>query len=221
LNVNAFEELSFNLSGIDVASGQIVVNPETTINIGIEANRNPESQVSEIIKNSILKKIRFNTQASIDSKSTYYSALFTNNGPIPPKLEQKTTYTATVLLANTSNAVTESIVTMRIPNYVQYEGLFSPNTANVSYDSKTRILRWDVDTLPVKTGHAGNAPQELSLQVSIIPSVSQLGSAPVLVENIVFNGKDSFTGTEINLYAEPITTFIADAKDYYSAQVSR
>jgi hypothetical protein len=221
LTVGSFKTLNFNFSGLDIDSGQIIVNPETTITVSVEANRNPESEVSEIIENSIVKKIRFNTEVKIDSKSTYYSSVFTNSGPIPPKAEQSTKYTASVILKNTSNALSNSVVTMRIPNYVKYEGLFSPNTENVSYDSVTRTVRWDVGTVPAKTGYAGNQSRELALQVSIIPSISQVGSSPVLIENILLNGTDSFTGTEFNVPASSITTAIADAKDYYSSQVSR
>lgn len=221
MRVSSFEELTFNFKGLDISSGQIIVNPETTITASVQANRNPESEVSDVIENSIVKKVRFNTQLSIDSNSKYYTSTFSNTGPIPPKLEQKTTYTASIVLKNTSNALSNSIVTMRIPNYVQYEGVFSPATENVSYDSVTRIVRWDIGILPVKTGYAANPPRVLDIQVSIVPSLSQVGTTPILVENILLSGRDSFTGTTIDLNGNQITTAIADSEDYYSAQVSR
>lgn len=221
LAVGSLKTLNFNFTGSNIDSGQIIINPETTVNISVNANRNPESEVSEMIKNTIVRKIKFNTEVDIGSNSTYFSQIFQNSGPIPPKAEQNTSYTASIDIKNTSNALSNSVVTMRIPNYAKYEGMFSPNTENVSYDSVTRTVRWDIGTIPSKTGYMGNQSRKLALQVSIIPSISQVGSSPVLVDNILLEGTDSFTGTKFTIPSSSITTAIKDAKDYYGSQVSR
>jgi hypothetical protein len=221
LPAGASDRVNFSFRGLGILSDTIIVNPETSFTINVKSNRNPENQVAQLIENSIVKKIRFNTEVALKAESLYYSALLPNTGPLPPKVEQKTTYTGLISLKNTSNIVSGGVVSMRIPNYVQYEGVFSPSTENVSYDSVTRILSWNIGTIATKTGYAGSKPKELAFKVSIIPSISQAGTSPVLVENITFKGVDSYTGTEISKSVEPITTGISDSEEFYISQVSR
>jgi hypothetical protein len=219
--VGSIGQVSFNFNGVGESLEQIITNPEITLTIGVKANRNSEGEVSELIENTITKKIRFNTKVSLKSENIYYSSTFTNSGPIPPQIEQKTTYTGVLTLQNTSNTIANGIVTMRIPNYARYEGIFSPESENVSYDSSSRILTWNVGTLPAKTGYQATPARHLQVQVSIIPSISQVGTAPDLIENIRFSGTDTFTKKEIVQTAKAITTEIRDAKDYYSSQVTK
>jgi len=214
-------DVFFNFTGLGVASEQFIINPEVTFSIQVKGNRNPVDQVSEMIENSIVKKIRFNTQLSINAISEYYSSTFANTGPIPPKVEQKTTYTSVISIKNSTSVVSNGVVTMRIPNYVQYEGVFSPSSEQVSYDPVTRLIVWNVGTVGTKVGYAGNKPRTLALQVSLIPSVSQTGNAPTLIESIVFEGTDTHTQQKVSESALSVSTQIKDAKDYYSAQVSR
>ncbi len=213
--------VGFAFSGLGLSAESFISNPELSINVQVKGNRNPENQVPQLIENSIVKKVRFNTQFAIDTRSEYYSSIFANTGPIPPKVEQKTTYTAIVQLLNTANPVTNGIVTMRIPNYVQYEKAFTPSTENVSFDPVTRLLSWNVGTVAPKTGYVSNTPRTLAFQVSIVPSISQAGTSADLVDNIEFNGTDSYTQSEVSYMAKAITTDIFDAKGFYDSSVSR
>lgn len=219
--VGSSGSVSFNFGGLGISSGKFILNPELDFKINVKGNRNVEGNVSETIENSIVKKIRFNTQVEMNTYSQFYSPVFANFGPLPPKVEQKTSYTGFVELKNTSNSVSNAIVTMRVPNYVKYEGAFSPNTEEVSYDPVTRIITWNVKNIYQKTGYQDSQSKTLAVQVSIIPSISQDGSTPVLLENIKFNGIDDFTKKDIEIESSPISTAINDAKDYYSSQVSR
>ncbi len=213
--------VSFNFSPLGIYTSYLAVNPELKFTARVEGNRNPESEVPQQIENSIVKTIRVNTQATIDAWSEYYSNAFANTGPVPPKAEQKTTYTAVIEIANTSNKVANGMVTMQLPNYVTYEGGFAPNTENFTYDSTTRRLTWNLGTINEKTGYEGNAARRISFQVSIVPSVSQIGSTPNLVYDLRFVGSDTFTGVDINKTGPSISTATEDAKGFYDSQVSR
>jgi hypothetical protein len=78
-----------------------------------------------------------------------------------------------------------------------------------------------VGTLPAKTGYQATLPRQVHVQVSIIPSISQAGTTPDLIENIRFSGTDTFTKKEIVQTTKAITTEIRDAKDFYSSQVTK
>lgn len=213
--------VSFNFAGLGIGAKYLAVNPELKMSARVEANRNPESKVPENIEDTVVKTIRFNTQTRVDTSSEYYSSTFPNTGSIPPKAEQKTTYTAVVEVSNTSNKVSDGMVSMLIPNYVTYSGLFAPSSENVTYDAKTRMLYWNLGTINEKTGYEGVAKRRIAFQVSILPSLSQAGSVPDLVNNINFSGSDTFTGKEITQSARIISTDTSDAKGFYDAQVSR
>lgn len=221
LPVGTSGTVSFSFSGLGTTAGKLLVNPEMTLNAQVQGNRNPESEVPEVFEDSIVKKVRFNSQIALGTRSEYYTPVFTNSGPVPPKAEQKTTYTAVVELKNPSNKIENGVVTMTIPNYVTYMEKFSPSAEAVSYDPTTRILTWNVGTLNEKAGFESNPARRLSFQVAIVPSVSQLGTAPNLAYNIKFAGTDTYTKQTIEKIGTNISTGTYDSKSFYDSQVSR
>lgn len=214
-------KVTFGFTGLGIMSNYLKTNPEAIFTLKVKANRNPQSDASDSIENSLVKKIRFNTQLKLDTWSEYYSTVFSNTGPIPPKVEQKTTYTAFVRVKNSTNSINNGIITMKVPSYVQYEGLFSPSTENVSYDSVTRTISWNIGTIQSNTGYQTEAGKTLALQLSIIPSISQAGTAPILLDTISISGVDSYTNKNIDKIGSQITTGIKDSDDFYSSRVSK
>jgi len=214
-------ELIFNFAGSTFLNGNILVNPEVSMVAKVRANRNPENEVPEIIENSITKKIRFNTQAKIETSSQYYNSVFANTGPVPPKAEQKTTYTLVFEASNTSNKITDAVMSANIPGYVNFDGIYSPNTADFSYDQNTRTIFWKIGTIDEKTGYLGNSKKRLSVQVSLLPSFSQIGTTPNLATDIQFRGVDAYTRANISQIAPNINTAITESKTFYDSQVSR
>lgn len=213
--------VSFNFSSLGLLSQKFLLNPEAVFTINMKGNRNPDSEVADLLENSVVKKVKFNTEVVVSSNSTYFSGVFTNSGPIPPKIEQKTTYTGIITLKNTSNIISNGIVTMKIPNYVQYEGVFSPGSENVSFDPVARMLTWNVGSINQNVGFQDNAPKTLAVQVSIVPSISQITTIPELIKDIKFVGTDTFTGKEIVRNINSIATDILDARDYADNKVTR
>lgn len=213
--------VSFNFNSLGLSAQKFLLNPEATFTINMNGNRNPDSGVADLLENSIVKKIKFNTEVVMSSDSKYYSGDFVNSGPVPPKAEQKTTYTGLITLKNTSNKISNGVVTMKLPNYVQYEGVFSPNTENISFDSVSRTITWGVGSINQNTGFGGVVAKTLALQVSITPSLSQINTAPELIKDIKFVGVDSFTGQQVTKVVDPITTGILDSKDYYDTKVTK
>ncbi len=219
--IGTSSNVSFSFMGLGIGASSLITNPELIFTAQVQGNRNPDNQVPEIIENSIVKKIRFITQANLKTTSLYQTSPFENSGPLPPKVEQRTSYTAKVELSNTSNKIENGMVVMKIPTYVTYENEFSPSTENFSYDPVTRTLAWDVGTVPEKTGYAGNPARSIQFQVSILPSISQAGTTPNLVTNIEFTGDDTFAGTKIVKGGQSISTATADSQGFYDSQVSR
>lgn len=221
VGIGASERLSFSFTGKGLASEFFIQNPEATLTIGTKANRSSEGAVADVVENTVTRLIKFNTEATIQARSEFYSGIFQNSGPVPPKSENETFYTGVVQVLNTTNQIKDGVVTMRIPNYVQYNGVYSPTSENVSYDSVTRTLTWRVGTVNPSTGYQGNQPKRLYVQVAIIPSISQAGSVPDLINTISFAGTDTHTGTQIQKTSPSITTAIFDTQEFSQGTVTR
>lgn len=223
-----FEELQVGESGglsITFRSKSLIgeerfENPELSLSAVVKGSRYLDVDVPEEIQNEIFKKIRFNTVALIDTKSLYYDGPFENTGSIPPKVDNKTTYTISLALSNSSNRISNGSVEFKLPNYVKYEDVTWPAGQTVTYDPVKRTVTWQVGELAERTGF-GIPKREMAFQVSIIPSISQRGSNPALVSDIVFTGNDLFTGEQIRVQANDLTTAIADSQNFFDGQVSQ
>ena len=151
------------------------------------------------------RMVKIASQVSFSSKMLRSSGPFVNFGPIPPKAEEETTYTAVFSVGNTQNDMTEAKVTARLGPGVSWLGASSVSNEDISYDSSSGIITWNLGTLSSGSGFS-SAARELAFQVSLTPSVSQIGTVPVLINSIVFSGLDTLTGNVTTVSNAPLTT---------------
>lgn len=200
---------TISLFDYDKALSERISNPKVTLDFDIQGQRITEKNVTENIRSSFTKIVPVVTVVDLTAKSLYNSGPLKNSGPIPPKAENKTTYTVALSLSNSVNAVTNGEVTATLPNYVKYEGGYSPASDKLTWNESTRQIRWNVGTLPVRTGY-GTSPRTIYFKVSITPSRTQIGDILNLVNNIVFNGKDVFANGDIKAISPNVTTDLQD-----------
>ncbi len=191
------------------AIARSITNPSVNLTLNISARRLTDNNVTETIRSSFSKRIPILTSVLVDSKSLYSTGPLKNIGPIPPKAQQKTTYTATIALSNSINNISGGEVIAILPVHTTYEEEFSPQSDKVSWNPNTRQLRWEVGTLRARTGY-GSVPRTLSFKVGLSPSQTQIGTSPNLVENIIFTGKDDFAGVTLRATSPNITTAAKD-----------
>jgi len=186
-------------------------NPEMTIDVSVRGRRLSESGVSEEINSSVKKTIRFNTSLSLNSKVLHHSGSIANTGSIPPVAEKETTYTIVWALSNSVNDVSNTIVTAKLPSYVQ----FTNNVVGtgLTYNSVSREVSWDAGYVPAGSG-IGSSPREISFQISLLPSISQIGIAPILVGDTRVKAKDDFTGTIIDFVRGALDTRMSNEPSY-------
>jgi hypothetical protein len=152
--------------------------------------------------------VKIASEINLTGKSLYSRGPFKNTGPIPPHAEEATTYTIVLNARNTQNDISEGKVTAQLGSNVSWLGKVSPSTENVSYDELKKTLTWDIGTLASGSGFDAVA-REVSMQLSLTPSVGQVGNSPILLTNILFSGKDGFTNVPVTTFANPITTKIS------------
>jgi hypothetical protein len=140
--------------------------------------------------------VKIESSLQLSRQGYYYSDIIPNSGPVPPKVGKKTTYTAVWSLTNSSNNADNVVISSSLPAYISWEGKVSPEGEDLTYDSATGKLAWNVGKVLAGTGVI-RAARQVAFQIGIVPSLDQVGAAPVLVDDIVVEGKDLFTGTRL------------------------
>ena len=171
-------------------------NPEVTIEVTARGRRVSDTNVPEEINTVAVKKIKVESGMSLASRAVYYAGPLKNTGPLPPKVNQETTYTIIWTITNSSNDVSSAIVRTTLPTYVKWLGIVSPDSENVTYNEIGGEVVWNAGAIPAGTG-INRATREVAFQVSFLPSISQINQAPFLTSEIVISGNDNFTHTTL------------------------
>jgi hypothetical protein len=184
----------------------------------VRGKRISESGVPEEIKTVITKCAKVTSEAQFAARVVYHVGPFVNIGPLPPRVEQETTYTVIWNIVNTSNNLTNGEVRGTLPPYVAWAGSVSPNKENVMFDRATNQVVWRPGDIPAGVG-VGKPPREVAFQIILTPSITQLQDTPKLVTNTLLTATDVFTGEVINVPHTDLTTRLstdpkADQYDY-------
>jgi|SRR5579872_420260 len=182
-------------------------NPATNSNAqNLTVNAHAEIKSSEIqqpfVSSSLSLKVI--TVPTIDTAISYSA------GAHPPKVNQSTTYQVTLNLRNSTNDLTNGVLTLNLPNSLGFDktSITFAEIQNVTYNANTRKLTWNVGTLPAHTGDF-QALRTLQFSVTVTPDPSKVGQAMVIANNIQLTGNDSFTASSVTKSAQDLST-IAD-----------
>lgn len=175
--------------------------------IGLELllSATPLGGGSNIVSVKESRTVRIASQATLSSKSFYSIGPFKNSGPIPPQVGKETTYTILWNVGNTQNDISDAKVGARLGPGVKWLASQSTFSENISYDPTSNTVTWELGTLSFGSGFSSSG-REVAFQVGLTPSISQIGTAPNLVNAIVFTGIDSLTGNTLTLTAPVMTT---------------
>ncbi len=190
---------------------QVLRNPQINVKAIVSGKTVTSSGGTQTISVETEGIIKFSTSASLSAKTLYSTGPFTNSGPVPARSEQKTTYTIQLSLTNTSNQISDGVVTATLPIYAQWTGAISPGSEKISYDSNKRTITWQVGEVPAYSG-IRSAARSVYFGVELYPSISQIGSRPILVSDILFSGIDRFTNTMIKLGPGRTDTTLSDSQ---------
>ncbi|MBU0611838.1 hypothetical protein KKA39_01890 [Patescibacteria group bacterium] len=203
--------VSFLLSSLPLfsAGGGMLSDPSININVSIIGKQPLEGNASRNLDNSESKIIRIISDVGLAAKGLYYSGAFTNTGPIPPKVEQETTYTIVWGLSNTSNNISKAKIISTLPPWVNFVGPISPSSEDLSYNASTKEIVWNIGGIPRGTG-ISEVNREVSFQVSLTPSLSQVGTLPVIINDAVLTGHDDFANVDIRVNKTSLNTRLSN-----------
>jgi len=192
-------------------------NPVVKLTAVMSGTRVSEGFANEPVYSEISRMVRFVTMVGLSTDAYYSVGPLQNSGPLPPLVDQKTTYTITWALSNSLNKITDATVEATLPIYVSWEEEAHPDVETIRYNPTTRTVLWSVGALESGTGIAPDGiPRSVSFKVSVTPSISQIGQALSLTNMSHFKGIDSFTSQAVSLDRPAVSTKISKDPQYRS-----
>ncbi len=182
-------------------------NPYIQIDVNVKGKRISESNVPEDIDSVISKKIMVDTVATLSAQIVHNTGPIENQGAIPPKLNKPTEYTVIWTVSNTFNDINGAQVKAILPNFLSWTGVTSPTTEKISFDADSRTVTWDLGKV-LATGGSASGLHQVAFQISFTPTLDQVGNRPVLIDASKFSGIDAFTGDNIFVASNALTTFL-------------
>ncbi|MDE1966860.1 MAG: hypothetical protein KGI45_02180 [Patescibacteria group bacterium] len=208
-------KLSFMVTPQDQSTpNNPVVDPTLKIDVSVSGTRAQEANVPESVTAAASRTTKISSSVALSGRVARSTGPFMNTGPIPPKAEQATTYTIIWNVTNASSDVGSAVVTAQLPAYVKWLGQSSPSTENVVYDQNSGTVTWNIGNVSAYAGTSNR--RELDFQVSLKPSVSQVGQSPVLVGQATLSATDSFTGASLTSQQDQLTTRFSTDPAYQS-----
>ncbi len=141
----------------------------------------------------------------------YNDYVISNTGPLPPVVGKTTTYTLRWSITNASNDIMDGRVETFLPSWVQWTGNISADDETLQFNPRTQKVTWQVGRVEHGTGYY-LPKREVRFQVSITPTVNQVGSAIVLSKEAKFIGRDVFTGITLPISVRQKDTNLVEDK---------
>ena len=138
---------------------------------------------------------------------------FQNTGPFPPKVDNQTTYTITWTATNLFNNISNAKVTATLPSNVTWTRLTSPTSEHINYDQASGQITWNIGNMQANTG-INYPPREVSFQVAVTPSITQVAGNIILLNTSVIGGTDTYSGESVSATEPAVTTDITSDPAY-------
>ncbi len=203
------DQTSFSFRSLETSNliGQSI-NPVVNIEARIRGTVQEEG-VSEDIDTVVRRTVTLQTIADVSARAIHFSGPFINNGPMPPKADQETTYTITFSASNLLNDVIGAKVEAVLPAYVRYMDVVAPKNERITYNPVGGKLTWDIGDIRSGIGYEGPS-KDVSFQIGLTPSTSQIGQIPPILTNIKLSGTDAVTDTKVEYDFGSINTRLSN-----------
>ncbi len=214
VNPSAEGNMNFDFASLVPGSGSSVsfMNSQIIMDITILGHRGSSSAGSEVLYSG-KKTLKLASDIRLLSRSFKTVGPFENAGPFPPRVDQETDYTITWTVTDTFNNLSGVKVSSTLPPNVKWTGYTSPSSEKISYDPGTGQVVWDIGNMKPGIGDIYPA-REASFQVSVTPSISQLGSEINLLNESTINAIDSFSGARIGVVRPAVSTKVISDPEY-------
>ncbi len=145
----------------------------------------------QLLANNITTISYSNSNISLNRRLVYDGGVFENTGPNPPVAEQTTTYTVRLIAQPGINDIENAVVRTSLPINVEWLDEYTGDGV-IDYNPVTKNLVWSIGSID------SNSSAEINFQVELLPSRSQIGRSPVIINSQQFTARESFTRVQIS-----------------------
>ena len=195
---SGFVTFSFSPLSLFSASGGMLADPSINVETSIVGKQQLDGYATRDLNNKTLSIVRIISDVGFATKALYYSGPFANTGTIPPKVEKETTYTIIWSISNTANSISKVQVHSTLPPWMRFVGPVNPTNEDLTYDPNTKEIIWNAGGIPKGAGITG-AGREVAFQIGFTPSLSQVGTSPVIINDAILTGHDDFANVDVRI----------------------
>lgn len=200
--------LVFSFSSLtNIAAGSII-NPEINLAISVEGKQSGDTTLPDELNAGVFRKIKISSNVALVARIIHSTGPIVNTGLIPPKADKETTYTVVWSVSNGTNDLNQAKVSAILPSYVRYTGVVSPASESVTFNPVGGEVTWEIGNLPIGIG-ISKPIKEVSFQIALLPSLSQVGNIPRLIEETTLIAFDNFTNSFVKDIKGSLTTRIS------------
>lgn len=154
-------------------------------------------------------RLLFSSNLTINSGGYYYGPQGDQLGvgPIPPQVDIPTTYWIIWQVNNLGNDIQDLEVSADLPANIVWTDQQSISSGSLDYSPVTRRVLWRPGSIA-----KGGGNFRASFAVSLVPQLSDIGTVPILLNNLQFTGQDLFTKEQITRNLPEITANIENDK---------
>ncbi|MBU1039423.1 hypothetical protein KKC17_04350 [Patescibacteria group bacterium] len=170
-----------------------------------------DKDLQPVLSESNVITTKINTVLKLSAEGRYYTdqLIKLGSGPLPPQVNQTTTYVLFWRLNNSLNDLEKAEITATLPLGVSWTGQTTASLGNVAYNPNTREVSWRLDKVVAWAGNISPAP-EASFEVAVTPAEYDADKILVLIKTSTASGRDSFSGADVIATSKLVTTDLED-----------
>lgn len=195
-------ELSFT-----VVPNSVRTTASYELEVNVYARRVAETSAQETLIGTTKAEAKYSSSVEVATQAARSIAGFADSGPVPPEVGETTTYTLTIAVDAGANEMTDVIVDTGLPLYINWLNKYDAD-GTVTYNSVSKTLQWNIGNM------SSFERKDLTFQVSIQPSISQLGTMPTILKAQRVRANDRYTGVLLQDNFNAVTTELSEELGY-------
>lgn len=197
-------DLSFSVNLKKFSNSDLGTN--FTIKSYAQFNVDSNTTVSELNRSNIINT-SLNSDLSFSEKILYFDEnnLPVGEGPLPPKVGEKTSVRVYWQLNNTLHELDKTKVALTLPPNTSFEGRVKVQAGSIYYDQALNQVVWDLGRVPLSVASISG-----EFNLSLIPVVSDLNKILIISPGSTVSAIDLENNSEIKLNTAPKTSKLED-----------
>lgn len=189
------------------------VAEDIVLTVSIEGTAPDRAYEKQVLSGIEEKTLRFSSRLQFSSTALYSTGIFTNTGPFPPKVNNKTTYTIMWSVLPSEHTLENVHMTATLPQGVEWNKKIVPEGARLSYNPENRTIRWDIGAL-LRASPTNTKSTSVAFQVSATPPLGAQGKPLTLLGPTTYSATDTAIKAQISEERPALTTALVTDPAY-------